>query len=117
MKNTTLLIMAAGIGSRFGGGIKQLEPAILHNEIIMDYSIHDAIEAGFNKIIFVIRKDIEADFRERIGNRVEFICEKQNVEINYAFQNLNHVPDGYTVPLARTKPCGGPGRQFLRQRI
>ena len=69
--NTTLLIMAAGIGSRFGTGIKQLEPVGLHNEIIMDYSIHDAIEAGFNKIIFVIRKDIEADFRERIGNRVE----------------------------------------------
>ena len=69
MKNTTLLIMAAGIGSRFGTGIKQLEPVGLHNEIIMDYSIHDAIEAGFNKIIFVIRKDIEADFRERIGNR------------------------------------------------
>lgn len=73
MKNTTLLIMAAGIGSRFGTGIKQLEPVGLHNEIIMDYSIHDAIKAGFNKIIFVIRKDIEADFRERIGNRVEVI--------------------------------------------
>lgn len=68
--------MAAGIGSRFDGGIKQLEPVGLHNEIIMDYSIHDAIEARFNKIIFVIRKDIEADFRERIGNRVESICEK-----------------------------------------
>lgn len=71
---TTLLIMAAGIGSRFGGGIKQLEPVGLHDEIIMDYSIHDAIEAGFNKIIFVIRKDIEADFRERIGNRIEELC-------------------------------------------
>ena len=92
MKNTTLLIMAAGIGSRFGGGIKQLEPVGLHNEIIMDYSIHDAIEAGFNKIIFVIRKDIEADFRERIGNRVESICKKLNVEIAYAFQDLNNVP-------------------------
>ena len=74
MKTTTLLIMAAGIGSRFGTGIKQLEPVGLHDEIIMDYSIHDAIEAGFNKIIFVIRKDIEEDFRERIGNRVEAIC-------------------------------------------
>ena len=82
---TTLLIMAAGIGSRFGGGIKQLEPVGLHNEIIMDYSIHDAIEAGFNKIIFVIRKDIEADFRERIGNRVQAICASLNVEIAYAF--------------------------------
>lgn len=106
MKNTTLLIMAAGIGSRFGGGIKQLEPVGLHNEIIMDYSIHDAIEAGFNKIIFVIRKDIEDDFRERIGNRVETICEKQHVEIAYAFQGLNDIPDGYTVPENRTKPWG-----------
>ena len=101
MKNTTLLIMAAGIGSRFGGGIKQLEPVGLHNEIIMDYSIHDAIKAGFNKIIFVIRKDIEDDFRERIGNRVEFFCEKQNVEIDYAFQDLNNVPG--KVPEGRTK--------------
>ena len=86
-KSTTLLIMAAGIGSRFGTGIKQLEPVGLHDEIIMDYSIHDAISAGFNKIIFVIRKDIEADFRERIGNRVEAICASLNVEIAYAFQN------------------------------
>ena len=106
MKPTTLLIMAAGIGSRFGGGIKQLEPVGLHNEIIMDYSIHDAIEAGFNKIIFVIRKDIESDFRERIGNRVESICEKLNVKIGYAFQDLNNVPESYTVPLGRTKPWG-----------
>ena len=104
MKNTTLLIMAAGIGSRFGGGIKQLEPVGLHNEIIMDYSIHDAIEAGFNKIIFVIRKDIEADVRERIGNRVEAICKKLNVETAYAFQDLNNVPG--VVPEGRTKPWG-----------
>ena len=76
---TTLLIMAAGIGSRFGGGIKQLEPVGMHDEIIMDYSIHDAIEAGFNKIIFVIRKDIEDDFRERIGNRVEAIANRLGV--------------------------------------
>lgn len=105
-RNTTLLIMAAGIGSRFGTGIKQLEPVGLHNEIIMDYSIHDAIEAGFNKIIFVIREDIEADFRERIGSRVEATCKKLNVEINYAFQDLNNVPEGYTVPAGRTKPWG-----------
>ena len=88
-KSTTLLIMAAGIGSRFGTGIKQLEPVGLHDEIIMDYSIHDAISAGFNKIIFVIRKDIEADFRERIGNRVEAICEPLHVETVYAFQDLS----------------------------
>lgn len=96
--------MAAGIGSRFGTGIKQLEPVGLHDEIIMDYSIHDAIEAGFNKIIFVIRKDIEDDFRERIGERVEAICKSHNVEIAYAFQDLNNVPG--TVPAGRTKPWG-----------
>lgn len=70
----------------------------------MDYSIHDAIEAGFNKIIFVIRKDIEADFRERIGNRIEAVCKKLDVEIAYAFQNLNNVPG--EVPAGRTKPWG-----------
>ena len=96
--------MAAGIGSRFGGGIKQLEPVGLHDEIIMDYSIHDAIEAGFNKIIFVIRKDIESDFRERIGNRVEVICRNKGVVIEYAFQDLNDVPGD--VPEGRTKPWG-----------
>lgn len=96
--------MAAGIGSRFGGGIKQLEPVGLHDEIIMDYSIHDAIGAGFNKIIFVIRKDIEADFRERIGNRVEAVCRSLNVETAYAFQELNNIPG--TLPAGRTKPWG-----------
>lgn len=106
MKKTTLLIMAAGIGSRFGGGIKQLEPVGLHDEIIMDYSIHNAITAGFNKIIFVIRKDIEAGFRERIGNRVEAICASLNVEIAYAFQNFFSIPTGYTVLNGRTKLWG-----------
>lgn len=71
---TTLVIMAAGIGSRFGGGIKQLAPVGLNGEIIMDYSIHDAIEAGFNKIVFIIRKDIEDAFKEAIGDRIEEIC-------------------------------------------
>lgn len=106
MKKTTLLIMAAGIGSRFGGGIKQLEPVGLHDEIIMDYSIHDAIEAGFNKIIFVIRKDIEADFKERIGNRVAKICRALQVETAYAFQDLSDIPEGYAVPEDRAKPWG-----------
>ena len=68
--------MAAGIGFRFSGCIKQLELVSLHDEIIKDYSIHDAIEAGFNKIVFAIRKDIEEDFRERIGNRIEELCKK-----------------------------------------
>lgn len=104
MKNTTLLIMAAGIGSRFGGGIKQLEPVGLHDEIIMDYSIHDAIEAGFNKIVFVIRKDIEADFKERIGDRIESICSKLGVEVAYCFQDINNIPGEF--PEGRTKPWG-----------
>lgn len=104
MKKTTLLIMAAGIGSRFGGGIKQLEPVGLHNEIIMDYSIHDAIKAGFNKIIFVIRKDIEDDFKERIGKRIEAVCASCNVEVAYCFQDINDVPG--EVPPKRQKPWG-----------
>ena len=103
---TALLIMAAGIGSRFGGGIKQLEPMGLHDEIIMDYSIHDAIQAGFNKIIFVIRKDIEMDFREKIGNRIEALCRKLNVDVCYSFQDLYAIPEGFSVPEGRTKPWG-----------
>ena len=104
MKKTTLLIMAAGMGSRFGGGIKQLEPVGLHDELIIDYSIHDAIKAGFNKIIFVIRREIEDDFRERIGERVEAICSAQGVEVAYAYQSLENVPG--EVPEGRTKPWG-----------
>ncbi|WP_303970788.1 sugar phosphate nucleotidyltransferase [Faecalicoccus pleomorphus] len=106
MRNTTLLIMAAGIGSRFGGGIKQLEPVGFNDEIIMDYSIHDAIQAGFNKIIFVIRKDIEEDFKERIGNRVEAIAQKMHVEVGYVFQDIHDIPEGFTFPSERTKPWG-----------
>lgn len=103
-KKTTLLIMAAGIGSRFGGGIKQLAPVDEDNHIIMDYSIHDAIEAGFNKIVFIIRKDIEKDFLEAIGNRIEAICKEHDVEVGYAFQALDHIPG--ELPTDRTKPWG-----------
>ena len=71
MSKVTLVVMAAGIGSRFGGGIKQLEAVGPNGEIIMDYSIHDALEAGFNKVVFVIRKDLEKDFKEIIGRRME----------------------------------------------
>ena len=103
---TSLVIMAAGIGSRFGGGIKQLEPVGPNGEIIMDYSIHDAIAAGFNKIIFIIRKDIEEDFREVIGNRIEEVAKKYDVEIAYAFQDLKALPEGIECPEGRTKPWG-----------
>ena len=106
MKKTTLLIMAAGIGSRFGGGIKQLEPVGRNGEIIMDYSIHDAIQAGFNKIVFIIRRDIEADFREVIGNRIEAMASKLGVEVGYAFQSREAVPAGVEMPQERTKPWG-----------
>ena len=101
MKDTTLVIMAAGIGSRFGGGIKQLAPVGPNGEIIMDYSIHDALEAGFNKIIFIIRKDLEKDFRDIIVNRIEKIA-----HVEYAFQELEELPAGYQVPAGRTKPWG-----------
>ena len=80
---TTLLIMAAGIGSRFGTGIKQLEPVDDANHIIMDYSIHDAIEAGFNHVVFIIRKDIEKEFKEAIGDRIASICSAHNVTVDY----------------------------------
>ena len=106
MLKTALVIMAAGIGSRFGGGIKQLEPVGPGGEIIMDYSIFDALEAGFDKLIFIIRRDIEADFRAVIGNRIEAVCAGRGVEVCYAFQSLTDVPDGAAVPEGRTKPWG-----------
>lgn len=96
--------MAAGIGSRFGGGIKQLEPVDAQNHIIMDYSVHDAIEAGFNHVIFIIRKDIETEFKEVIGNRIASICAKYNVTVDYAFQDMNDIPG--ELPEGRTKPWG-----------
>ena len=101
MKETALVIMAAGIGSRFGGGIKQLAPVGPSGEIIMDYSIHDAIEAGFNKVVFIIRKDLEKDFKEIIGNRIE-----KQIPVIYAYQELNALPEGYEVTEGRTKPWG-----------
>lgn len=93
----TLVIMAAGIGSRFGEGIKQLQTVDDNGHIIMDYSIHDAIQAGFNKIVFIIRKDIEKDFKEVIGVRIENICKELNVSVSYVYQE---------VPQNRTKPYG-----------
>lgn len=101
MKDTVLVIMAAGIGSRFGGGIKQLEPVGPGGEIIMDYSIHDAMEAGFNKVIFIIRRDLEKDFKEIIGHRIEKL-----LPVEYAYQELQDLPAGYEVTPGRTKPWG-----------
>lgn len=101
MQKTALVIMAAGIGSRFGNGIKQLAPVGPEGEIIMDYSIHDALEAGFNKVVFIIRKDLEEEFRKVIGERIEKIT-----EVEYAFQELDDLPEGFTRPQNRTKPWG-----------
>lgn len=98
---TTLIIMAAGIGSRYGKGIKQLAKIGPHDEILMDYSIYDALEAGFNKVVFIIRKDIEAEFKEVIGNRIE-----KYVDVEYVYQELKDVPNGCTVPADRHKPWG-----------
>ena len=102
MSRATLVVMAAGIGSRFGGGIKQLEPVGPNGEIIMDYSIKDAMAAGFDKVVFVIRKDLEKDFKEIIGNRIE-----KQVEVAYAFQELDDIPEAFKETFKeRTKPWG-----------
>ena len=101
---TTLLIMAAGIGSRFGSGIKQLESVDNKGHIIMDYSVHDAIEAGFNHVVFIIRKDIEEEFKEIIGDRIEKVCQENHVNVEYVFQNINDIPG--ELPEGRTKPWG-----------
>lgn len=111
MRDTTLVIMAAGIGSRFGGGIKQLAPVGPNGEIIMDYSIHDALEAGFNKIVFIIRKDLEKDFKEIIGNRIEKVA-----KVEYAFQELDELPED--IPYRQVAQSRGePVRQCFAQRI
>lgn len=101
MKKTALVIMAAGIGSRFGKGIKQLAPVGPNGEIIMDYSIRDALEAGFNKVVFIIRKDIEKEFHHIIGERISKLT-----EVAYVFQELDDLPEGFTKPADRTKPWG-----------
>lgn len=108
MSKATLVVMAAGIGSRFGTGIKQLEPVGPHGEIIMDYSIHDAIDAGFDKVVFVIRRDLEKDFKEIIGNRVERL-----VEVAYAYQEVTDIPKKYDYKFPDRKKPWGTGQAIL----
>ena len=100
MTKPTLLVLAAGMGSRYGG-LKQIDPVGPHGETIIDYSIYDAMRAGFGKLVFVIRKDIEAQFREIVGTRFE-----QRIAVEYAYQELDKLPAPYTLPAGRTKPWG-----------
>ncbi|MDR1621848.1 MAG: hypothetical protein LBS00_05690 [Synergistaceae bacterium] len=100
MEKPALVILAAGIGSRYGG-LKQIDPVGEHGELIIDYSIYDAVKAGFEKVVFIITREIESDFMEVIGNRIA-----KHVETAYAYQELNDLPAGYTVPEGRVKPWG-----------
>ncbi|MBQ7118123.1 MAG: nucleotidyltransferase [Clostridia bacterium] len=99
-KSATLLIMAAGMGSRFGG-LKQIEPIGPCGEIILDYSVYDAVRAGFDKVVFLIKKEIEEDFRKITDGRYD-----EKIKIDYAFQELDNLPEGFTVPEGRVKPWG-----------
>ena len=100
MNKPVLVIMAAGMGSRYGG-LKQLDPVGNHGQLIIDYSIYDARRAGFDTVVFVIKPEIETDFKQAIGNRVA-----QVMNVKYAYQLKEDLPDGYTVPAGRTKPWG-----------
>ena len=91
--NATLVVLAAGLGSRFKGGIKQLEPLGPSGEIIMDYSIYDAKQAGFDKVVFIIRKDIREAFDKMIGDRI-----KQHIAVDYVYQELDCLPEGFECP-------------------
>ena len=99
-KDITLVVMAAGMGSRFGG-LKQIEPIGPNNEVILDFSAYDAIKAGFTKIVFVIKHEIEADFKKYVGDRIS-----KKVKVEYAFQEVANLPDGFTCPADRVKPWG-----------
>lgn len=108
---TALVIMAAGIGSRFGGGIKQLTPIGPNGELIIDYSIHDALEAGFNEVVFIIRRELEAEVRRLVGDRLEAgIGTLPNLDrVRYVYQDMEDLPDGFdqaALAAARTKPWG-----------
>ena len=100
MKDITLLVMAAGMGSRYGG-LKQLESIGPNEETIIDYSIFDAIRAGFTKVVFIIRKDFELVFKEKISNKFS-----GKIKVEYAFQDINFLPEGYSCPNNREKPWG-----------
>ena len=100
MKKTSLLVLAAGMGSRYGG-LKQMEPFGINGETILDFSVHDALEAGFSEVIFIIKKEIEEDFKKIVGNRIE-----KKISVKYAYQELSKLPEGAIIPEGRVKPWG-----------
>ena len=100
MRDMTLLIMAAGMGSRYGG-LKQLDSVGTSGETIIDYSVYDAIRSGFNKVVFIIRKDFEDDFKSQITEKY-----KDSIKVEFAFQELNNLPDNFNIPAGRKKPWG-----------
>ena len=100
MEKPTLVVMAAGMGSRYGG-LKQIDPVGPNGELILDYSIYDALKVGFGKVVFVIKESIEADFKAKIGNKIKGQC-----EVEYVFQDVSQVPSGFQVPAGRNKPWG-----------
>ena len=100
MKKPVLVVMAAGMSSRYGS-LKQIDPVGNHGQLIIDYSIYDAIRAGFERVIFIIKRENDADFRAAIGNRLA-----GHVQVDYAYQELDDLPDGFTVPAGRVKPWG-----------
>ena len=100
MKQPVLVVMAAGMGSRYGG-LKQIDPVDKEGHIIMDFSVYDAVKAGFKKVIFIIKKENEADFKAAIGDRLN-----KHLDVTYVFQNLKNLPEGYEVPEGRVKPWG-----------
>ena len=100
MKKPVLVVMAAGMGSRYGG-LKQIDPIDKDGDIIIDFSIYDAIQAGFEKIVFIIKKENEADFRAAIGDRMS-----KHIQVEFVFQDLHNLPEGFTVPEGRVKPWG-----------
>lgn len=100
MNKATLIVMAAGMGSRYGG-LKQIDPVGKNGEVILDYSVYDAAKAGFDKVIFVIKKEIEEDFKKITDGKYNGV-----IDVEYAYQDINNIPEGFTVPEGRVKPWG-----------